>query len=132
MRMPVDLRYALSMTGLGIAFIALGRALIWIPQLILNGRALLCLILGVVPIAILSARNRRKYLSSVLTIAGSAGLLQMIAGYLSCVALVSRCSSNETPGRMITASACYIVFLIGGLWLLRKLTARHPHADRSG
>ena len=46
MWMPVELRFVLNMSALGIAFVALGRALIWIPLLVLDWRTILCGLLG--------------------------------------------------------------------------------------
>ena len=127
MRLQVELLFALRIAGLGIAFVAFGRALIWIPFLVLNGKTLLCLFLGVLPIPILSSKDRIKYLSAVFTIAGSVGLVQILVHNISCFVPAGECSASHLAVLQVAgAISCYILFLVGGLrWLRRVTTVSH-------
>jgi hypothetical protein len=112
-----------SIIVLGVCAFMLVRGLVAIPLLQIDLPIILFLILGLLPIVVLSRENRERYLSFTLTIAGVVGILSFLRDDIDCTAGISHCTLMSPTLRVVGVGTFYFLLLVGGLWQTRE-TAR--------
>ena len=104
--------------------IALIRAAIWVPLLVLSLRTWLHVAIGVAPLPFLRSLDRKKYLCYVTLLAGAGGTLLLGASYLNCSSGNIFCAVHDKGMQLPLAASCYIAMLVLGMWWLNKLSRR--------
>lgn len=125
MRLPIALRFYLSMSALLVAAALLIRVLIYTPRDSIEIRTGIFLIVGVIPLVRLNAVNRYKYLCLVFLMAGITGLSLFVRDNLGCLQhLVTglQCPLHSILAQNLFANLCYAVYLAIGFSLLSILS----------
>ena len=132
MRLPVNLKTAFGIAGLGLGTIALIRAAIWLPLLVVTPRTWLHLAIGLAPLFFLGNDGRQKYLCYATLLAGAAGAMLLGASYLNCSSGDIFCAVHDIKWQLSIASFCYVAMAGLGLWWLRRLSRRAEVARPPG
>lgn len=125
--MSGEIKILLCLTGLAMGAVGLGLGLTILPFQPTNQKFWLCAIAGVVPLAFLSAINRRKYLSFIIFISGMVGLT-LVARYIFDCTDPSKSCVPQSPQRLWILGVSYLLLLIGG-WIWIQAIARKQKAQ---
>jgi hypothetical protein len=125
-------KVALGVAGLALGAVALIRAAIWLPLLVVTPGTWLHLAIGLAPLFFLGAESRHKYLCYVTLLAGAGGILLLGASYLDCSPGIIPCAVYDKRAQLLFAVLCYAAMLGFGLWWLRGLSRRTKRAQSAG
>lgn len=116
MRLQIELRYVLALAAVGAAFVAFVRILLDLPHWSVDLHTVAVVALGLLPFAFLGRDNRVRYACFAFTMAGTAGLVLMARGYLTCDSRRG-CPAGASSGVSATAALVYGVYLSVAAWL---------------